>query len=421
MPHARAPRVVKPFFRVLSPAEARRALERFGPLGVERVRVADAAERILAEPVFAADDMPHFHRSNMDGYAVRAEDTFGASSSQPTYLRLVGSVEMGEEAERPLEHRETMRISTGGMLPPGADAVVMIEYCEEIVDGTVEIQRGASPWESVLRIGEDIRRGDPVFSAGRKLRAQDLGALTGAGVTEVAVARRPRVALVSTGDEIVPPHVMPRPGQIRNVNQYSLAAMIREAGGIVLDLGLVGDAAEELKTALSRALGEADVAVLSGGSSVGAKDMALDVIASFPDSEVLFHGIRYAPGKPTILARAMGRPILGLPGHPVSALVTFRLFGAPLLRLLGGETSAAAFAHERTARATLVRNVPSEPGREDYIRVTLEASPDGRQLARPVPGKSGAIFSLVHADGMVRIPLEAEGLEEGDEVEVLLF
>ena len=421
MSHARAPRVVKPFFRVLSPAEARGALERFGPLGTERMAVADAAGRILAESIVAADDMPHFHRSNMDGYAVRAEDTFGASASQPNYLRLVGSIEMGDEATRALEPRETMRISTGGMIPPGANAVVMIEYCDELVDGTVEIQRGVSPWESVLRIGEDIRRGDPVFPAGRKLRAQDLGALTGAGITEVAVVRRPRAALLSTGDEIVPPDVQPRPGQIRNINQYSLAAMIREAGGVVLDLGLVGDTAEQLKTALSRALGEADVAFLSGGSSVGTKDMALEVIASFPDSEVLFHGIRYAPGKPTILARAMGRPILGLPGHPVSALVTFRLFGAPLVKLLAGETPESAFAHERTARATLVRNVPSEPGREDYVRVTLERSADGRRLARPVPGKSGAVFSLVHADGMVRIPLEAEGLEEGDEVEVLLF
>jgi molybdopterin molybdotransferase len=260
-----------------------------------------------------------------------------------------------------------------------------------------------------------------VFPAGRKLRAQDLGALTGAGVTQIAVERRPRAALVSTGDEIVAPEAVPRAGQIRNVNQYSLAAMIREAGGVLLDLGVVRDNAEELRAVLSRALREADVVFLSGGSSVGTKDMALDVIASFPESEVIFHGIRYAPGKPTILARAMGRPILGLPGHPVSALVTFRLFGAPLLKLLGGETPASAFAHERIARARLARNVPSEPGREDYVRVRLERLPDERLLAHPVPGKSAAIFSLVHADGMVCIPLEAEGLEEGDEVEVLLF
>lgn len=421
MSHAHSPRVVKPFFRVLSPAQAREALRRFGTLAAERVAVAEAAGRVLAEPVLAADDLPHFHRSNMDGYAVRAEDTFGASASQPRYLRLAGTIEMGDEAEQALGRGETFRISTGGMLPPGANAVVMIEYCEELVDGTVEMQRGASPWQNVLRIGEDIRRGEPVFAARRKLRPQDLGALTGVGVTEVSVVRRPRAALVSTGDEIVAPDVTPRPGQVRNVNQVSLAAMIREAGGELRDLGLVGDRAEELRRVLARALAEADVVFLSGGSSVGTKDVALDVIASFPDSEVLFHGISYAPGKPTILARAMGRPLMGLPGHPVSALVTFRLFGAPLLKLLAGEAPDAAFAHDRTTRATLARNVPSEPGREDYVRVTLEISPEGRRLARPVPGKSGAIFSLVHADGMVRIPLEAEGLEAGEEVEVLLF
>jgi molybdopterin molybdotransferase len=413
--------VVKPFFRVLSPREARQALGTFGPLGTEEVAVAQAAGRVLAAPILAAEDMPHFHRSSMDGYAVRAEDTFGASASQPGYLRLAGTVEMGEEATYPLERGRAVRISTGGMLPPGANAVVMIEYGEELVDGTLEIQRGVSPWENVLRAGEDIRRGDPVFPAGRRLRAQDLGALAGVGVTRVSVVRRPRAALISTGDEIVPPDAVPRPGQIRNVNQVSLAAMIREAGADVLDLGLVGDRAEELRRALTRAIAEADAAYISGGSSVGAKDMTLDVIGSFPHSEVLFHGLRYAPGKPTILARVMGRPVMGLPGHPVSALITFRLFGAPLLKLLAGQDAESAFARGRTLTAVLARNVPSEPGREDYVRVTLESAPDGRLRAHPLPGKSGAIFSLVHADGMVRIPLEAEGLEEGEEIEVEVF
>lgn len=421
MPPAPAPRVVKPFFRVLSPEEARQALRRFAALGAETVPAARAAGRVLASDLLAAEDMPHFHRSNMDGYAVRAEDTFGASASQPGYLRLVGSIEMGEEATRELGRGETMRIATGGMLPPAANAVVMVEYCDELVDGMVEIQRSVSPWEHVLRVGEDIRRGDRVFAASRRLRAQDLGALTGVGITELAVVRQPRAALISTGDEIVPPDQKPLPGQVRNVNQYSLLAMIEEAGGTPVDLGLVRDRAEDLRGALSAAFERADVVFLSGGSSVGTKDMALDVIASFADSEVLFHGISYAPGKPTILARVGGRPLMGLPGHPVSALVTFRLFGGPLLRLLEGEPAESAFAHDRRTRAVLARNIASEPGREDYVRVTLESGPDGQRIARPLPGKSGAIFSLVRADGMVRIPLEAEGLEAGEEVEVLLF
>jgi molybdopterin molybdotransferase len=412
---------VKPFFRVLTPEEARNALQRFPRLDRETIPVAEAAGRVLAQALIAAEDMPHFHRSNMDGYAVRAEDSFGASPSQPGYLRLVGSIDMGEEVTRPLERGETLRIATGGMLPPAANAVVMFEYCDELVDGTVEIQRSVAPWENVLKIGEDIRRGDPVFPAGRRLNAQDLGALCGVGITRVSVIRRPRAALISTGDEIVPPDEIPRPGQIRNINPYSLCAMIEEAGGIALDFGVVRDRSEELSAALRRAFEGSDVVFLSGGSSVGTKDMALEVIGSFADSEVIFHGISYAPGKPTILARAAGRPVMGLPGHPVSALVTFRLFGAPLIRLLGGESAGSAFAHDRRTHAVLARNVPSEPGREDYIRVTLETDAEGHRLARPLPGKSGAIFSLVHADGLVRIPLEAEGLEEGEEVDVLLF
>jgi molybdopterin molybdotransferase len=420
VPHAQAP-ALKRFFHVLSPAEARLALQRFPPLGAEWVALGEAPGRVLAAAIAAAEDLPHFHRSSMDGYAVHAEDTFGASSSQPGYLRLAGTVEMGEEVTRALERGEAMRISTGGMLPPEANAVVMIEYCDELVDGSVEIQRGVSPWESVLRIGEDVRRGDPVFPAGRRLRPQDLGALAALGVTRVEVVRRPRAALISTGDEIVAPVETPRKGQVRNANQLSLVAMIAEAAAQPIDLGVVRDHAEDLRRALRLALDQADVVFLSGGSSVGTKDITLDVIASFADSEVLFHGISYAPGKPTILARALGLPVMGLPGHPVSALITFRLFGAPLLRLLGGESAEEAFRHDRRTRATLTRNVPSEPGREDYVRITLETSGDGRVFARPLPGKSGAIFSLVRADGMVRIPLEAEGLEAGQEIEVLLF
>jgi molybdopterin molybdotransferase len=413
---------MKPFFKVLAPAEAKEALCSFPPLEAEEeVPTAAAAGRVLARDLLALEDQPHFHRSLMDGYAVHAEDTFGASPSQPAYLRLVGSVEMGEEATRSLGRGEAVRIATGGMLPPGANAVAMVEHCEELVDGTVEIQRSVAPWQNVLRIGEDIRRGERIFPRGRRLRAQDLGALAGAGVTEVFAVRRPRAAVLSTGDEIVPPSVRPRPGQVRNVNQYSLLAMIAEAGGDPIDAGHVGDRPEELRAALARALQTADVVFLSGGSSVGAKDVALDVIGSFPSSAVLFHGISYAPGKPTILARIGSRPLMGLPGHPVSALVTFRLFGAPLVRLIGGENRSSAFAYERTARAVLARNVASEPGREDYVRVVLEPHPSGVPRARPLPGKSGAVFSLVRADGMIRIPLEAEGLEEGEEVEVILF
>lgn len=412
---------VKAFFRVVTSMEAREQLIAFAPrTKTETIPVLDACGRVLAKALTAPVDLPHFHRTNMDGYAVRAADTFGASASLPMYLKLVGAIDMGKEVKRALKKGETMRIATGGMLPPGADSMVMVEYTEEMGDGTVEIQRSVSPWENILRIGEDIKKGAPIFSAGRRLRAQDLGALTGVGVTKVPVYSRPVVALISTGDEIVTPEQNPKPGQVRNVNQYSLRAMIAEAGGETIDLGVVKDDRPAFAKAMATALKKADVVMVSGGSSVGTKDMAVEVICSFPRSELFFHGISIAPGKPTIFAKAAGKPVMGLPGHPVSALVVFALFGAPLIRMMGGETAEAAFAPLRTTRARLAQNVASAPGREDYMRVTLEHR-DGEQVAVPLPGKSGAIFSLVQADGMVCIPHNEEGKEAGEEVEVILF
>ena len=412
---------VKAFFRVVTSAEARAQLTAFAPkTSVETVRVVEACGRVLAKVLTAQADLPHFHRTNMDGYAVRAQDTFGASPSIPMYLKLVGTVEMGKEVKRPLKKGETMRIATGGMLPPGANSMVMVEYTEEMGDGTVEVHRSVSPWENILRIGEDIKKGAAVFPAGRRLRAHDVGALTGVGITTVPVYRRPRVALISTGDEIVPPEQKPKPGEVRNINQYSLRAMIDEAGGELLDLGVVKDDRAMFEKAMAQALKKADIVMISGGSSVGIKDMTVDVLCSFPRSEMFFHGISIAPGKPTIFAKAEGKPVMGLPGHPVSALVVFALFGAPLIRLVGGEPAGAAFAPRHTTRAKLMQNVASAPGREDYVRVIL-ARENGSILAQPLPGKSGAVFSLVKADGMVCIPHDEEGKEAGEEIEVILF
>ena len=420
MPRASDVRRLKPFFRVVSTDEARAAIRALRPLGAETVAARDAARRVLAADLTAPGDLPHFDRANMDGYAVRAADTFGASPSVPMYLRIAGSIEMGEAARTALRKGQAMRIATGGMLPRGADAVVMVEHTDEVGDGTVEIQRGVSPWQHVLRIGEDIARGAPVFARGRRLRPQDLGALTGLGLTRLRVVKRPRVGLIATGDEIVPPDKQPRPGQVRNVNQFSLAAMAREAGAVVTDFGVVPDRADRLRKVLATALARTDVVMLSGGSSVGVKDLTTDVITSFPRSQIVFHGISVAPGKPTILARALDKPVVGLPGHPVSALVIFDLFGAPLLRIVGGESADTAFAPRAMTRARLAQNVASQPGREDYVRVRL-AERDGVRIAQPLPGKSGAIFNLVSADGLVCIPASAEGIDEGVEVEVRLF
>jgi molybdopterin molybdotransferase len=408
------------FFKVLAPQEALRLLLAVEPVAAEEIPSIKARARVLAEDLYSAVDLPHFHRAAMDGYAVIAKDTFGASQSLPAYLKLAGVVEMGKAADQPLASGQALRISTGGMMPPRSDAVVMVEYTDETAAGLVEIHRGVSPWQNVIQVGDDIRKGELVFRRGRRLRAHDLGALTGIGISAIPVFRQPRVALISTGDEIVDANTVPLPGQVRNINQHSLAGLIEECGGKLKDWGVIRDDRAELTRAIGAALDWADLVVLSGGSSMGAKDIALETILSFPESEFVFHGISIAPGKPTIFAKACGKPILGLPGYPVSALVIFDLFAAPLLRRLGGESAQSLGRFERTVKATLKTNVASQIGREDYVRVTLEGAAN-QLVAAPLPSKSGAIFTLVKADGMVRIEMNQDGLEQGEEVDVILF
>jgi len=408
------------FFKVVTPQEALRTLLQVSPVGTERIPTVGARTRVLAEDLYSSVDLPHFHRAAMDGYAVRAKDTFGASQSLPAYLKLAGVVEMGKEATRPLEAGEAVRISTGGMMPPESDAVVMVEHTDETDTGLVEIHRGVSPWKNVIQIGDDIKKGEPVFQRGRRLRAHDLGALTGVGIFSLLVYVRPRIGLISTGDEIVDARTDPKPGQVRNINQHSLAGLIEESGGELRDWGVIRDDKDQLIRAIGEALEWSDLVLLSGGSSMGAKDIALEAILSFPDSEFIFHGISVSPGKPTIFAKACGKPIVGLPGYPVSALVIFDLFAAPVIRKIGGEEMTGVNQCAKTLRATLKTNIASQVGREDYVRVILERDSE-RWLATPLPTKSGAIFTLVKADGMVRIDLNQDGLEQGEEVEVILF
>jgi molybdopterin molybdotransferase len=412
--------VAQTFFKVLAPQDALRLLLAVEPVDAESIASVAGRARVLAEDLYSAVDLPHFHRAAMDGYAVKAKDTFGASQSLPAYLKLAGVVEMGKEAAQLLAKGEAMRISTGGMMPPESDAVVMVEHTDETGAGLVEIHRAVSPWQNVIQIGDDIKKGELVFQRGRRLRAHDLGALTGVGISSIAVYQKPRVALISTGDEIVDADMVPLPGQVRNINQHSLAGLIEECGGELKDWGVVRDDRSALKHAIGEALEWADLVLLSGGSSMGAKDIALETILSFPDSEFVFHGISIAPGKPTIFAKACGKPILGLPGYPVSALVIFDLFAAPMIHRLGGESMAALGRFSRTVKAKLKTNVASQVGREDYVRVTLDGEA-GELAAMPLPSKSGAIFTLVKADGMVRIDMNQDGLEQGEEVDVILF
>jgi molybdopterin molybdotransferase len=410
---------VKELFNVLTPTDAFDRLRPYLPTGprVERVPVESALGRFLAEDLAAPDDLPTFPRSTMDGFAVRAADTFGASEGLPAYLNVVGEVLMGQSPERGPRMGEALRIATGGMLPPGADAVVMVEHTQEIDARTIEVLRPVAPGEHVIQVGEDVRRGEPLLTHGRLLRPQDLGGLLALGITVVAVAERLTVGIISGGDEVVPPAATPAGGQIRDINSYTIAALVERAGQIPRRLGIVPDVYERLEQAARQALADVDVLILSAGSSVSTRDMTADVIASLGDPGVLVRGVSLKPGKPTILAVADGKPVFGLPGNPVSCMVTFDLFVAPALYLMSG-------CSERPPReavpARLTRNVASVPGREDYFQVRLERRDDG-VWAEPVFGKSNLIYTMVKSDGMVRIELDRGGLSEGDWVQVILF
>ncbi len=407
-------------FPLVSYDDALAVLRRFRPLGTESVAVTDVVGRVLARPVRAAIDVPHFARAYMDGYAVRAADTAGASDGAAVPLRVVGAVEMGRAAPGRVRSGEAMRIPTGGMLPPGADAVVMVEHTSEAGDDTVRIMRAAAAGQHVMARGEDMHRGDVLFPAGHRCRPLDVGALTGVGASRVLVHRRPRVAVIATGNEIVPPNVTPKAGQVRSINQYALAAMIAAEGGATIDLGVVPDRLAAIRRAVVRALRVADVVMLSGGSSVGVKDLTPQVIGTLPRARILVHGVRIKPGKPTLIAQIGAKPVLGLPGHPVSALVVFEIFGAPLVRRLGGEPEAQTFMPRTRVRARLAAPVASTVGRDDWVRVRLEER-DGDPLAHPLAGGSAEIAAFVHADGMIHVPAAAAGLDAGAPVVVQRF
>jgi len=384
----------------------------------EECPLTAALGRVVAEPIVAQVDVPGFSRSTVDGYAVRARDTFGASAAAPAYLELIGEVAMGQAAAQRLGVGQAVRIATGGMLPEGADAVVMVEYTAETPDGQVEIRRPAAPLENVIERGEDVRRGQVVLEPGHRLRPQDIGALAGIGCLSLPVYRRPRVAIIATGDEIVPPETEPGPGEVRDINSYSLAAQVEQEGGVPVRLGIVRDEYELLHQALQQAVAENDMVLISGGSSVGTRDVAARAINSLGEPGVLIHGVTLKPGKPTILAVAQGKPVYGMPGHPVSALVVYRLFVRPVLRRLMG--CSRELLPDPYVEAVLTRNVHSDPGRTEYIRVRLVAAGDELQ-AEPVLGASGLIMTMARADGLIVVPLGSDGLEAGSRVRVYPF
>ncbi|MCK8816089.1 molybdopterin molybdotransferase MoeA [Natroniella sulfidigena] len=387
-------------------------------LTTEQIDLTEATGRVLARDINSPIDLPPFTRSTMDGYAVKAEDTFGASETKTVYLDLVGEVLMGEEATQRLESGQAIKISTGGMLPEGADAVLMVEYTEQLGGDLVEISRAVASGENVVQQGEDIACDEILLTAGSQLRAQDIGALAGLGITEVEVFSQPKVTVFATGNELVPPSQTPQQGEIRDINSYSIASFSQDLA-VVNYGGIIRDEKQELKDKLKEALAESDLIILSGGSSVGTKDLTLEVVDELGEPGVLVHGISIKPGKPTVLALVDGTPIIGLPGHPTSAMTVFKIVVKPLVKLLAGLKDKID-KEDNYLTAKLSRNVASDKGREEYIRVKLEEQ-DGFLEAIPVLGKSSLVTTMVEADGLVKIDLGTEGLEQGAEVQVLMF
>ena len=419
-------------FQVVTLTEARQRIEQAGAIGVrstERLPLTKILGRRVGNFIQAPENVPGFDRSTVDGLAVRASDTFGASEGLPAYLDIVGEVLMGQPAQQEIKPGQAIRVATGGMIPQGADAVVMIEYTEPLDEGTLGITRPVGPGENIIRTGEDVGQGEMLFPKGHRLRPQDIGFLASLGMAEIEVVRPWRVGIISTGDEVVEITTCPDPGQVRDVNSYTLMGLVQQMGGIPQLYGIVPDDFATLLSVVEKALEEQDILLLSGGSSVGTRDVTADVLNALGTPGVLFHGIAVRPGKPTIGAVVRNKLVIGLPGHPASAMLVFRVLVEPWLGDAGSSELRQEIADSDwyaqpgesfPVLARLTRNLASAAGREDYVRVHLVRE-DSEWRAIPMLGKSGLLMTLVKADGLVRIPLEKQGLLAGEMVEVRLF
>ena len=400
---------------VKTPEEVLRLIgKEFKPLGqTESVPLSAAMGRVLAEPITAQEYVPDFDRSTVDGYACRAADTFGCSDAIPAILNLAGEVLMGQGADFALSRDSCVYVPTGGAIPKGADCAVMIEYTEDYGDGTVGIMKPGAPGMNLIFRGDDVFPGKEILPAGRVLTAQDIGALAAIGRTSVPVARRVKVGVISTGDELVSPDETPGPGQVRDVNAPLLTAMLEAFGAEVVSYGIVVDDEALLRRKMQDAARDCDAVILSGGSSVGVKDAACRIIESM--GELLLHGIAIKPGKPTIMGKAGSKPLIGLPGHPVAACFVAQLFVLPLLGQLMGRKR-----EDFTVTAELTESLGANHGREQINACHLRREGE-TLLAAPIRSKSGLITQLAGADGYFIISRDCEGLPKGAQVQVYLY
>jgi molybdopterin molybdotransferase len=406
-------------FTVVAPSDALATLLA-AVTPVERtatVPLGEARGRVLDQAIVATETLPNFARALMDGFAVRAADIQGASETDPACLRLTGEVLMGTVPANAVGRCEALRIHTGAMMPAGADAVVMLEDTT-VRNDEVEVLAAAPPGDNVLRPGEDVRAGATAFAAGTRIDVAVLGGLAALGYARVTVRARPRIAILSTGDEVVPVEAIPRDGQVRDVNAITVAATVEAAGGIALAGGIVCDNVADLTARATAALAGADALIISAGSSVSHRDITAGVIAQLGGPGILVHGIAIRPGKPTIVAVCGGKPVIGLPGNPASAVVVAWRIVRPLVRALGGERKSAVQS-DGTLDAILTADLPSRPGREDYVPCSLDYS-ESPPRATPALGESNLIFTLVRSDGLAIVPFDDGGLHAGERVRVVV-
>lgn len=419
------------FLTLLPPDSAReKLLSELTPLNQASViETSTALGRVTAEDILAPHPLPEFPRSTVDGYAVRARDTFGASDSLPGYLKLAGEVPMGAAPSFAIRSGECALIHTGGMLPQGADSVVMLEYTQQAGE-EIEILRAVADGENLIRVGEDVQQGQVVLRRGTLLRPAEIGGLMALGITNLRVVNKVKIGLISSGDEVIPAERSPAPGQVRDINAHTLAALVQRFGGEAVYYGILPDDFAALYAAAQNALTACDVVVITAGSSASTRDMTAQVIDALGKPGVLVHGINTKPGKPTILGACGGKAVIGLPGNPVSALVNGYLFVVPVIeKLLGLPLDRP----RPSIPARLTVNLASQAGREDWWPVRLLPSPKGRGaggegdvrgegwLAEPIFGKSNLIFTLAAADGLIKIHPDANGIGAGERVDVFLM
>ncbi len=377
--------------------------------GEETIPLRKSYGRILAHDIYTDNEIPEFSRSSVDGYALIASDTFDASNTNPAILVIRGEIRIGQPVTTPLINGDGYYIPTGGMVPPGTDAIVMIEHCSREGDHLL-IKKPVAPGENLVKAGEDFGKGEKIFSGGRKLSIQDTGALAATGIVSVPVRKKPKIGIISTGGELVSPELNPGPGQVRDVNSSICYAFLVENNCSPIEYGIVSDNVPELKEILLTALNECDAVLISGGSSKDVHDITSQVISDL--GKVIVHGIALAPGKPTIIGQINKIPVIGLPGHPASAFVVLKIIVMELINRMLGSKSKDSYR----VKAHMETSVSSVRGREDYVRVVLYGN-----NAVSVPGKSGLLNTLVRSDGMIKIPAQADGIEKGDLVEIQLW